>query len=667
MQPADELRFFAAAAGDRWNLRGVYWLTVETQPGRRIAQRSVQPQAAPLRATAQQTVHWREPSIYNSNYAGPAGDHWFGAELRSGPQVPDASLTIPMPPSLPSIAGDSTVSVSGSATRPGSFQLRAAAGSASATAVGNGPGDVNLILRLPDNAPDLSLALLPSATFSALELQRISWQRPVALEFGGRGAGFDGVAGRWRYRLSGLPSQYRVYDISDAGAPVVLDVAGGPVAEFEDSLPGRSYVIAGPGSISTPEVAAYRAADLAAPINADAVYIAPAAFHAALAPLLAHRRSQGYAVALLDVQAIYDNWSFGYVSPAAIRRFLQHATATWSRVPRSVVLVGDGTSDPHNFLGRNNINWIPPYLAMVDPWLGETACESCFGQLDGADPLDDALPDIAVGRLPVKSAAELSALVDKLVGYERAPLSLFAAGGATLVADNYRDAVGKADAGGDFAAISDAAAAQLPVGLPLTRIYYDPSPGAPSQSWREADAVRAHRRVVEALNAGSALAMYTGHSHYWQWASTDLSATQTSLLDLYDADLLQNAARLPVLLEMTCLTSAFHEPAISGTTIDERLLLRPGGGVAAVWGPTGLGVAHGHDSLARGFLRGLRLSPVLSATLGSLTQAGYLELFAASTCCQDTLRTFAILGDPLTVPRVIPFSRVFAPSIASRR
>ena len=56
--------------------------------------------------------------------------------------------------------------------------------------------------------------------------------------------------------------------------------------------------------------------------------IAPAAFHAALQPLLAYRRQQGYRVEVIDVAEIYDVWSSGQVDPAAIRRFMPHAAAT---------------------------------------------------------------------------------------------------------------------------------------------------------------------------------------------------------------------------------------------------------------------------------------------------------------------------------------------------
>ena len=127
------------------------------------------------------------------------------------------------------------------------------------------------------------------------------------------------------------------------------------------------------------------------------------------------------------------------MDPAAIRRFMPHTAATGPHAPEALVLVGDGTSDLHNEWGRNNATHIPPYLAMVDPWLGETACEPCFGQLDGDDPRDDTLPDLAVGRLPVKTEVELVQLVGKLMRYDTAPAGGSWHGKAVYVADNAQD------------------------------------------------------------------------------------------------------------------------------------------------------------------------------------------------------------------------------------
>ena len=179
-----------------------------------------------------------------------------------------------------------------------------------------------------------------------------------------------------------------------------------------------------------------------------------------------------------------------------------------------------------------------------------------------------------------------------------------------------------------------------------------------------ADAREARARTLAALNGGAGLVNYIGHSHAWQWAVTDPAVTPSYLLGLYDVDALTNGDRLPIVLEMTCLTSAFQQPAYSGTTIDERLVLHPGGGAIATWGPTGLGITHGHDALQRGFYRALWSRPAGTATLGELTLAGYRELFMRGSCCQDTLRTFALLGDPLTRARVQPLQRVWVPGVS---
>jgi hypothetical protein len=67
--------------------------------------------------------------------------------------------------------------------------------------------------------------------------------------------------------------------------------------------------------------------------------------------------------------------------------------------------------------------------------------------------------------------------------------------------------------------------------------------------------------------------------------------------------------------------------------------------------------------MQRGFYRALWSRPPGATTLGEVTLAGYRELFLRGSCCQDTLRTFALLGDPLTRVRVQPFDRVWVPSV----
>jgi hypothetical protein len=209
----------------------------------------------------------------------------------------------------------------------------------------------------------------------------------------------------------------------------------------------------------------------------------------------------------------------------------------------------------------------------------------------------------------------------------------------------------------------------LTLGFDNRRLYYDPQPSP--LPWREHDPLLARERAIDYFSAGAALLTFTGHSNQWQWAVTapPLQADQPDdrqyLFGLFDTDMLQNRERLPMVLAMTCLSSAFQTPAFSGTSLDERLVLRPDGGAIASWGSTGQGVANGHDALQRGFLQALD-APATGGELAALTSAGYLELFRNGGCCQDALRTFALLGDPLTRLQIETGpSRIYLPLVSS--
>jgi hypothetical protein len=660
LDAADEIRFYAEQPGDRWNATTTYWLSVESGSGLRMSTRNTAPASATVRTIARERGVWYQPTFYDSLQPGLDGDHWFAADLKSGPGLPAMSVSFTLTPTLPLASGTSILTATGAAYMSGPHNLQLRLGSTNQQATWNGTGNWTQARSFGTSNANVTVSLLPGSVPDGLTLDQVAWERPVTLNFANRGAFFDGVSGTWRYQLSNVASGSTLYDITNPTAPSILTLSSGTSPLFQDGPTPRKYVLAGTGTLHTPEVRAHTPTNLATPRNANVVYIAPAAFHSALTPLVQRRQSQGHAVAVIDVQAIYNAWSFGNIDPAAIRAFLRYAAATWSRVPSYVILVGDGTSDPRNYTDRNNATFIPPYLAMVDPWIGETACDACYAQLTGNDPLDDMLPDLALGRFPVKSVAELQALVSKVISYETATGGLDWRSRAVYLADNYREANGTVDPAGDFALTADQSITELPQGMQALRLYYDPWISHQGVPWREPNAAKARERTLELFNNGAGLVTFMGHSHQWQWAVTDTTKEPSSLLSLYDPDGLTNADKLPIVLAMTCLSSAFQTPAFSGTTVDERLLLAKGG-AAAVWGSTGLGVAYGHDALMRGFMGALRAAPAQRGQLGSLTMAGYWELFMHNTCCKEALRTFVLLGDPLMPARVEPAQRLYAP------
>ena len=651
LDPADELRFYAPPPGDRWNRVAVCWLRVEPVPGPAMVVRSVAAGSAPERLAATERGEIYLPTIYDSRRAGPDSDHWFNADLRVGES---GAMDLTLQPHLPAAPGPASFQIRGSALTTNGMRVTLSAGSQQSAGTISVGGDwaLNLGLTTSKQTLRLELSALIGPTGEPLAagslIDRVGWERPALLRFGGKGAIFSGVAGIWRYQMAELPAGWSIYDIGEPNAPQLLDTAG--ATGFVDGPAPGDYLIAGPDTLHSPQLSAYQGPDLAAPQAADVVYIVPDELRAGLEPLLTQRRAQGYHAVAISVEAIYAHWSYGAVDPEAIRSFLRYAATTWSHAPDTVVLVGDGSADPfdHTERGALNRNLIPPYMAPVDPWLGETACDTCYARLQSDDPRDEELPDLRLGRLPVKSAAELASLIAKLISYENAAPGGVWRAKAAMIADD-------SDTAGNFANLSDAVIADLPKGMLIRRTYYDPS-GAQGIS----DATQARERALATFNEGAALLIYQGHSHQWQWAFTDPSANPSALLSLYDPDAIQNQGRLPVVLAMTCLSSAFQTPARSGTTVDERLLLAPGGAVA-VWGPAGFGVIHGHDALIRGFIRRLGPPPA-NVTIGELTTAGYRELAAAGGA-RDTLFTYVLLGDPLTRLRTIAAEEVFLPLV----
>jgi hypothetical protein len=476
------------------------------------------------------------------------------------------------------------------------------------------------VLRSDDNTLSLSLPGLTNVAIEGVWLDAFSltYARSDAAE--GQAIIFDGSEdiSAYPFRLSAT-NGLRAYDVTDPDRPQRLSdfTLSGDTITLGDIFPApRRYAVVAEGGILSS--AKFRQTTSLPDISgADYLIITPAEFQPALNDLLALRTTQGLSGAMVDVQAIFDAFGEGIPDPIAIRAYLENAYTAWNPPPLYVLLVGDGTSDPKHYQTASSDTFIPPYLADVDPWAGETASDNRYVTVDG----DDVLPDMLIGRLPVNSLAEAQTVADKIVEYEIAPAAGLWNNFASFIADDK-------DEGGDFPLLAESLTPFIfPPNTPQ-RIYYTP----PNNT---ADAVRAS--VLGQWNSGAGLMTYSGHSSIHQWAVEQF-------LHLDDIPTLNNGGRLPVLLELTCFTSMFQEPFVP--TLDESLLRHPNGGAVAVWGATGLGVATGHDALAKGFLQSLFPDGV--ADLGTATLAGKLNLSITAPDHLDLLDTFVLLGDPAT-------------------
>src|SRR5208282_761710 len=117
-----------------------------------------------------------------------------------------------------------------------------------------------------------------------------------------------------------------------------------------------------------------------------------AAFMASLGPLVGERRAQGHTVALVPVGDLYDEFNFGERSPFALRSFLSAASTNWRMPPQSVLLVGDASFDPRNYLGLGDFDFVPTRI--IETAALKTASDDWFSDFAG-----NGYATLATGRL----------------------------------------------------------------------------------------------------------------------------------------------------------------------------------------------------------------------------------------------------------------------------
>lgn len=354
--------------------------------------------------------------------------------------------------------------------------------------------------------------------------------------------------------------------------------------------------------------------DLAGSPGAEYVVIAPSALAAGAQELAELRRRFGLSALVADLEDVYDEFGHGFADPAAIRAFLSWAHGHWSVPPRYAVLVGEGTYDYRDLLGIGG-NLVPaPLLTTAS---GLYATDASFGDVDG-----DGLAEIAVGRIPVLTAAELKGYLLKLTLHETGATDASWRRSALLVADD-------ADQGTDFRFASERLAERLPSAFDLTRLYLS-----------ETTPQALKTGLVAALNSGAAFVHYYGHG------GLDRLADE-SLLTIGDLAALDHRDRTPFFAAMTCAINRYEIPGYP--SLGEEMVRRAQGGAVAVWSPAGL--SGGGEATALAELLASAAFRAPSARLGDvlLETQGH---FAAQGGSAEMLRLYLLLGDPAL--RLIP-------------
>lgn len=374
--------------------------------------------------------------------------------------------------------------------------------------------------------------------------------------------------------------------------------------------PGANYAVASAAGMGVPRVEAARSGSDLDQGPAQYLVVGHPAFLDALAPLTAARESEGWAVKVVDVEDVYGRYGHGYRNPAAIRDYVAFAAANLGT--EAVLLVGGDTYDYRDFLGRGSVSFLPTLYAGTSETVHFAPADPLIGDVDG-----DGVPDLAVGRFPVRSVAETHTLVAKTLAYESKSY-----GRTAVLAADRRDAANSLD----FSQESERFLEGLGDGWSVDRAYLDVlSVGG------------AREQLVRSIEEGAALTSFVGHSGPTVWSFSNLFNTR-------DAEALGNAGQPTVVVQWGCWNAYHVEPLFD--TLGHDFLLSGDRGAAAVLGSTTL------LSTSSSRILSAELAPLLSEpgrTLGSAVLEAKRRLAETRPELLDVLVGWTLLGDPALI------------------
>ena len=613
--PTDAIEFYGTGIDTPFSGTRVYWLVREGNFGKRILEAPATSSSGTNGGSFPFTVIREDRSTYFAALLnGENNDNFFGAAVTSDPV--DQTLTVAhhdanslLPATLDLTLQGVTdaqlhsVSVQFNGAPIGTIEfygeiLHTESLTINSSLVTDGTNTVTLTALNGDN--DVSVTQSIQLRYPHTYEADTNWLRATA------------NAGSTVHVSGFTVAQVRIFDITD---PLnILELNGRVASEFGSFSVSATIPAAAPytrtilafadDQVTAPASLMHYAPAASSRAGADIVMITAPDFAASLEPLSRFRESQGHRVAIITTDQIYDQYNYGERSPFAVRSFLQDAALHWSRKPQAVLLVGDASLDPRNYLGFGNFDLVPTRI--IETAAFKTASDDWL-----TDFQQTGYSTIPTGRLPVRTAADTDLLVSKIISYEQG----HDAGGwnsqAFLIADQNIDA--------NFGTAVSAARATLPVSLQSTQLLAD---GA------DPDTVRSQIRA--ALNNGSLLVNYNGHGAEQQWSFSDF-------FDNNDAAALTNGGRLPVYLLIDCLNGLFQD--VYEQSLAEALILAPNGGAVAVWASSGFTDQTPQVSMNLAFLHELAMRPK--------EPIGQMVLKAkASTTDNDVRRTWILFGDP---------------------
>lgn len=277
-----------------------------------------------------------------------------------------------------------------------------------------------------------------------------------------------------------------------------------------------------------------------------------------------HGMLDGYDVQIATPEQIYNEFSGGTPDASAIRNYARMLYKRGDKL-KYILLLGDGTYDNKNILGTGE-NYILTFQSEEgESQSGSYVSDDFFVMLDDGEGELKGTLDVAIGRLPVSTADEAQAVVDKIKRYT-----------SGVDVGNWRNIVAFVaddEEGGIFVDHAEKLCVTLNDKHPeynVNKIYLDAyeqvvgSSGATYPDVNEA--------FLTQMSSGAVIVEYIGHG-------SPVKLAHESIFKAQDVKQLTNIDRLPFLITASCEVGRFDDHMRQ--SVGELMVKNPQGGAIA--------------------------------------------------------------------------------------
>ncbi|HLN53263.1 MAG TPA: type IX secretion system sortase PorU [Lentimicrobium sp.] len=344
-----------------------------------------------------------------------------------------------------------------------------------------------------------------------------------------------------------------------------------------------------------------------------------------------HANKDNISVSIVTPQNIYNEFSSGAQDISAIRDFIKMLwhRAEPSNLPRYVLLFGDASYD---FKSRidSNTNFVPTFQSpeSLDP-VSSIATDDFFVCIDDHEGGNNSdIPDIGIGRLPVRTHEEAQVAVDKIIHYVEDTENVNGdwRNVIAFVADDEDGNIHMSQAD-QIATMIDTTFRNFNTDKIFLDAYLQESTAGGQRS------PDANAAINERIGKGALIINYTGHGGETGW-------TKEQILEVKDITGWTNYDKLPVFMTATCEFSRYDDPSrVSG---GEYAFLNKNGGAIALFTTARPTYGTPNFNLARIFY-----NTALKPLNGSMPRLGdIIRMAKTQSGGLENTKKFVLLGDP---------------------